>query len=157
MTGKFIETPYDHLTYRIIGCAMAVHRRRGPGYREDTYQRDLEVHFAENGLAYVAQKNIEVYDSENGDVLVGYYIPDFIVEEKVVVEIKALRGLDNSHIAQVIAYLAVTGCPIGLLLNFGTRSLQKRRIFPPRNVVEHRVNRQWLFVPDWLKVEQPEA
>jgi len=157
MTGKFIETPYDHLTYRIIGCAMAVHRRRGPGYREDTYQRDLEVHFAENGLAYVAQKNIEVYDSENGDVLVGYYIPDFIVEEKVVVEIKALRGLDNSHIAQVIAYLAVTGCPIGLLLNFGTRSLQKRRIFPPRDVVEHRVNRQWLFVPDWLKVEQPEA
>jgi len=157
MTGKFIETPYDHLTYRIIGCAMAVHRRRGPGYREDTYQRDLEVHFAENGLAYVAQKNIEVYDSENGDVLVGYYIPDFIVEEKVVVEIKALRGLDNSHIAQVIAYLAVTGCPIGLLLNFGTRSLQKRRIFPPRDVVEHRVNRQWLFMPDWLKVEQPEA
>ena len=157
MTGKFIETPYDHLTYRIIGCAMAVHRRRGPGYREDTYQRDLEVRFAENGLAYVAQKNIEVYDSENGDVLVGYYIPDFIVEEKVVVEIKALRGLDNSHIAQVIAYLAVTGCPIGLLLNFGTRSLQKRRIFPPRDVVEHRVNRQWLFVPDWLKVEQPEA
>ena len=157
MTGKFIETPYDHLTYRIIGCAMAVHRRRGPGYREDTYQRDLEVRFAENGLAYVAQKNIEVYDSENGDVLVGYYIPDFIVEEKVVVEIKALRGLDNSHIAQVIAYLAVTGCPIGLLLNFGTRSLQKRRIFPPRNVVEHRVNRQWLFMPDWLKVEQPEA
>jgi len=157
MTGKFIETPYDHLTYRIIGCAMAVHRRRGPGYREDTYQRDLEVHFAENGLAYVAQKNIEVYDSENGDVLVGYYIPDFIVEEKVVVEIKALRGLDNSHIAQVIAYLAVTGCPIGLLLNFGTRSLQKRRIFPPRDAVEHRVNRQWLFVPDWLKVEQPEA
>ncbi|HDH09612.1 MAG TPA: GxxExxY protein [Chloroflexi bacterium] len=157
MTGKFIETPYDHLTYRIIGCAMAVHRRRGPGYREDTYQRDLEVRFAENGLAYVAQKNIEVYDSENGDVLVGYYIPDFIVEEKVVVEIKALRGLDNSHIAQVIAYLAVTGCPIGLLLNFGTRSLQKRRIFPPRDVVEHRVNRQWLFMPDWLKVEQPEA
>ena len=154
MTGKLIKTPYDEITYKIIGCAMAAHRKRGPVYREDTYQRDLEVHFTENRLAYVVQKNIEVYDSKNGDVLVGYYIPDFIVEEKVVVEIKALSGLDNSHIAQVITYLAVTGCPVGLLLNFGARSLQKRRIFPPKNVAEHTVNRQWLFVPDWLKAEQ---
>jgi len=153
MTGKLVKTPYDETTYKIIGYAMAVHRKRGPGYREDTYQRDLEVHFTGSDLAYVAQKNIEVYDSKNGDVLVGYYIPDFIVEEKVVVEIKALSGLDNSHIAQVIAYLAVTDCPIGLLLNFGTRSLQKRRIFPPKKVTEHTVNRQWLFVPDWLKAE----
>ncbi len=154
MTGRLIKTPYDETTYKIIGCGMAVHRKRGPGYREDTYQRDLEVHLTESSLAYVAQKNIEVYDSKNGDVLVGYYIPDFIVEGTVVVEIKALSGLDNSHIAQVIAYLAVTGCPVGLLLNFGARSLQKRRIFPPKNVAEHTVNRQWLFVPDWLKAEQ---
>ncbi len=133
---------------------MAVHRKRGPGYREDTYQRDLEVHFTESGLAHVAQKNIEVYDSVNGDVLIGYYIPDFIVEDIVIVEIKALSGgLDNSHIAQVIGYMAVTGCPVGLLLNFGTRSLQWRRIFPPKNITEHCVNRQWLFVPDWLKAE----
>jgi hypothetical protein len=83
--------------------------------------------------------------------LIGYYIPDFIVEDKVVVEIKALRGLDNSHLAQVIGYLAVGKYPIGLLINFGLRSLQYKRILPPKNVTEHRVNRQWLFVPDWLK------
>lgn len=85
--------------------------------RENIYQRDLGVHFAQGGFAYVAQKKISMYDSLNGDVLIGYYIPDFIVEKIVVVEIKALSGLDNSHLAQIIGYLAVTGCPIGLLIN----------------------------------------
>jgi len=156
MPARLVKTPYDDLTYKIIGNGMAVHRKRGPGYRENTYQRDLEVHFAESGLTYVGQKNIEVYDSANGDVLIGYYIPDFIVEDVVVVvEIKALSGgLNNSHVAQIIGYLAVTGCPLGLLINFGTRSLQWRRIFPPKDVIEHRLNRQWLFVPDWLKAER---
>ncbi len=69
----------------------------------------------------------------------------------MIVEIKALRGLDNSHEAQVIGYLAVSGCSVGLLLNFGLRSLQKKRILPPKNISEHKLNRQWLFVPDWLK------
>jgi len=106
MSGKFVKTPHDDLTYKIIGAGMAVHRDRGPGYRENTYQRDLEVRFTESGLAYVAQKYLEVYDSANGDVLIGYYIPDFIVEEIVIVEIKALSGgLNNSHIAQVIGYM----------------------------------------------------
>jgi GxxExxY protein len=154
MPDKLVKTPYDDWTYRIIGHAMAVHHKRGPGCRENTYQRDLKVHFTEGGLAYVAQKNIEVYDSANGDVLIGYYIPDFIVEDIVIVEIKALLGLDNSHLTQVVGYMAVTGCPVGLLINFGTRSLQWKRIFPPKNVAEHQVNRQWLFVPDWLRVEQ---
>jgi len=146
-----VATPYDELTYRIIGYAMAIHRKLGPGYRENTYQRDLEAHFTDTGLAFEGQKLLEVYDSSKGEQLIGYYIPDFLVENTVVVEIKALRGLDNSHLAQVIGYLAVTGCPIGLLINFGTRSLQYRRIFPPRDITEHRVNQQWLFVPDWLK------
>jgi len=151
MASKPVQTPYDKLTYQIIGCAMAVHRQRGPGYREDTYQRDLEVQFTESELAYQSQKVLEVYDSEQGSVLVGYYVPDFIVAERVIVEIKALSGLDNSHLAQVIGYLAVTGCPVGLLINFGARSLQWQRIFPPKKVTEHHVNRQWLFVPDWLR------
>lgn len=73
------------------------------------------------------------------------------MEEKILVEIKALKGLDNSHLAQVIHYLAVSACPLGLLINFGERSLRYRRIFPPKNVSEHLINRQWLFVPDWLK------
>ena len=153
MASKRVTTSFDQLTYAIIGCAMAVHRERGPGYREDTYQRDLEVHLAERGLAYQSQHLLGVFDSDQGNVLIGYYVPDFIVGEQVVVEIKALSGIDNSHVALVIGYLAVTYCPVGLLVNFGARSLKWRPIFPPKNIIEHRINRQWLFVPEWLKNE----
>ena len=149
--SKRIQTPYDDRTYRIIGGAMAIHRKLGPGLREDTYQRDLEAWLTANGLAYEAQRPLEIYDSSQGDVLIGYYIPDFIVADTIVVEIKALSGLDNSHLAQVIGYLAVTGCPMGLLINFGARSLQWRRVFPSPKITEHQINRQWLFVPDRLK------
>jgi GxxExxY protein len=153
MSGKLITTPFDELTYRIIGCAMAVHRKHGPGYREDTYQRDLEEHLSQAKISFEATKPLEVYDSLQGDRLIGYYVPDFIVEGKVIVEIKALRGLDNSHLAQVIGYLAVSGCSLGLLINFGLQSLKWRRVLPPKDIQEHRINRQWLFVPDWLRQE----
>ena len=95
-----------------------------------------------------------MYSGPDEQTLVGYYIPDFVVEEQIIVEIKALRGLDNSHLAQVIGYLAVSGCPIGLLINFGERSLRHQRIFPPQKLTNHLLNRQWLFVPDWLKSER---
>jgi GxxExxY protein len=146
-----VTTNYDELTYAIIGCAMRVHRTLGPGFREDTYQRDLAAHLTDVGLGYESQRLFSVHDSLGNGELVGYYIPDFIVAQTVVVEIKALKGLDNSHLAQVIGYLAVSACPIGLLINFGQRSLQYKRIFPPKNIQEHQVNRQWLFVPEWLK------
>ena len=93
---------------------MAVHCKLGPGYRENTYQRDLEIHLSDAKLSFEAENLYEVFDSLVGEKLIGYYIPDFVVEGKVVVEIKALKGVDNSHLAQVIGYLAVTGCPIGL-------------------------------------------
>ena len=150
MTGKTIATPYDATTYKIIGSAMAVHRELGPGLRENSYQRALSNALSEAGLAFEEQKLYEIYDDPEQQQLVGYYIPDFVVERIVVVEIKALRGLDNSHLAQIIGYLAVSCCPVGLLINFGERSLRYRRVFPPRKLVEHIINRQWLFVPDWL-------
>jgi hypothetical protein len=73
------------------------------------------------------------------------------VDDKVVVEIKALKGMDNTHLAQVIGYLTVSGLSIGLLINFGQRSLQFKRILPPQKTQEHTVNRQWLFIPDWFE------
>ena len=87
----------------------------------------------------------------NSRVLIGYYIPDFIVENRVVVEIKALHGLNDSHLAQVIGYLAVSGCEVGLLLNFGQRSLDWKRVLPPQRISDHKFNRQWLIVPEWLQ------
>ena len=154
MPDKLIKTPYDDLTFQIIGCAMAVHRKLGPGLKEETYQRDLGLKFDDDKMEHEPQKNIEIYDTTHGKALIGYYIPDFIVAKLVVVEIKALKGLDNSHLAQVIGYLAVTGCPIGLLINFGERSLKVRRVLPPKNIREHQVNQQWLFAPDWLKKDE---
>jgi GxxExxY protein len=81
---------------------MAVHSQLSLAYREDTYQRDLHVHFAQAGLSFESQKPYEVYDSMEDGSLIGYYIPDFVVYEKVVVENKALKRLGNSHLAQVI-------------------------------------------------------
>jgi len=149
-----VTTPYAELTYRINGCAMAVHRELGPGLREDSYQRALGAALQKAGLEIAAQRLYSVYTDTEELVLIGYYIPDFVVEEKIIVEIKALSWLDNSHLAQVISYLTVSGCPLGLLINFGERSLKFRRIFPPQKVAERKVNYQWLFVPDWLKIEK---
>jgi GxxExxY protein len=151
--AHLVKLTTDELTYKIIGLAMQVHRGQGPGLREDTYQRDLESHLATARLLFTPQQLLEVFDSQQGGKLIGYYIPDFIVDRRVVLEIKALNGLDNSHIAQVIGYLAVSGCAVGLLFNFGERNLQWKRILQPKDVQEHQVNRQWLFVPDWLRRE----
>src|SRR5512139_1265379 len=123
MEGKVKFTPYDAITYKIIGCAMAIHRQLGPGLREVSYQRALSNSISDASLAFEAQKVYSVFDDPDQLRLIGSYIPDFVVEECVVVEIEALKGLDNSHLAQVIAYLAVSGCAIGLLINFGERSL----------------------------------
>ena len=148
MVSKRVPTPYDDITYKVLGCAMGSHREIGPGKRENIYQRSMEVRLTDAGVANVAQKVLEVHDE---GVMVGCYIPDFVVEDVVIVEIKALSWLDNSHLRQIIGYMAVTGCPVGLLINFGRRSLEYRRIFPPKDITEHRVSTQWLFVPDWLK------
>jgi GxxExxY protein len=123
----------------------------GSGLRENTYQRALVNKLEDAQLGFMEQVQYEVYEDPEHKRLVGYYIPDFLVEGKVIIEIKALRGLDNSHLAQVIGYLAVSACPLGLLINFGERSLCYRRIFPPQKVTDSLINRQWLFVPDWLK------
>lgn len=151
--SRLIKTSSDDLTYQIVGCGMAVHRRLGSGLREDSYQRGLEVEFTSKAVPFQAQVLLKVLDHEKDNEFIGYYIPDFIVADQVIVEIKAFSGIDNSHIAQVFGYLAVTGLEVGLILNFGTRSMQTRRIFPPKNVSTHIVNRQWLFVPDWMKKE----
>jgi len=77
---KLDKTPLDELTYLITGCAMAVHRKLGPGYREDTYQRDLQAYLAEKNIPFEAQKLYEVCDTLGEQTLFGYYIPDFVVD-----------------------------------------------------------------------------
>jgi GxxExxY protein len=149
MSSK-ITGPHEDLTYRIIGVAMAVHRRIRPGQKEAIYQRELEVAFVQAGLCIEPQKKFSVY---NDGRLLGFYIPDFIIEDKVIVEIKAFATLHQKYLGQVITYLNHTGLPIGLLINFGERSLRPRRVFPSPQATEFH-NYQWMFVPDALKTSQ---
>jgi GxxExxY protein len=150
--GKLMKkAPHADLTYKVIGAAMAVHRKLGPGHGEKIYQKNLEQEFQRLGFTFESQERIKVYDE---NVFVGFYIPDFLVEGKVVVEIKALSQLDNSHVAQVITYLTATKSPVGLLLNFGERNLVYRRILPPKKVTQHHINYQWLFIPKQLSLDK---
>ena len=146
--NRKVTAPHEDLTYRIIGAAMAVHRRIGPGQKEVIYQRALEEQFTQSDLSFEPEKNIPVYD---GGRLLGYYIPDFIVGGKVIVAIKAFATVHLKYLGQVITYLNHTSLPIGLLINFGERSLHPRRVFPSPQTTEFKHNYQWMFVPDWLK------
>ena len=147
---NLVNTIYDDLSYVVIGAAMEVHSELGPGFPEKVYHEALMIALAERDVP--AEKQVTFTVDFHGSP-VGEFRLDILVDEALVVELKALDELSSKHQQQVISYLTVTGREVGLLLNFGTRSLRWRRIFPPKKITEHRVNRQWLFVPDWLKAE----
>jgi GxxExxY protein len=120
----------NDLTYRIIGAAMAVHNAVGPGYKEEVYERALEVELIQRQIAVVRQYPVPV---RHLDEQVALFYLDMFVEGQVAVEIKALSHLlTNDELAQVINYLKATGAPVGLLLNFGRRRLEYKRIFPAK-------------------------
>jgi GxxExxY protein len=122
--------PHQDVTYQIIGAAMRVHNRLAPGLKERHYQRDLTAEMCEAGLQVSEEYAVEVYD---GDRWLGRLYLDHLVDECVVVEIKAFpHMLTNEEVAQVICYLAATGLKVGLLINFGRRRLEYRRILPPK-------------------------
>jgi GxxExxY protein len=120
------------LTETIIGCAMKVHSALGPGYAESVYENALAHEMRKAGLAVECQRPLRVvYDG----VVVGDFIADMVVEGRVLVENKAVQQLTAAHEVQVVNYLATTGLNIGLLLNFGTFSLEfkrKHRLYRPR-------------------------
>ena len=114
----------DELSHAVIGAAMAVHSRLGPGFLEEVYKNALLVELAHRGID--ARKEVPldvVYDG----VCVGHYQADVIAENRLVLELKAVADLHLRHEAQLVNYLAATGIDDGLLLNFGTSSLQFKR------------------------------
>ena len=117
---------YQDLTFSIIGAAMEVHRILGPGFLEPVYQKALERELSLLKIPFQPQAKLEVsYKSE----VVGEYRADFLVDEKVIIEIKSTSKLSGIDEAQLINYLKSTGLRVGLLLNFGAPSLEhKRRI-----------------------------
>jgi GxxExxY protein len=113
------------LSQRIIGCAFQVSNTLGVGFLEKVYENALAYELRKSGLSLSQQHAIAVkYDG----ILVGEYIADLFVEEIVLVELKTVRALTETHAAQCMNYLKATGLPLCLLLNFGTPRVELRRI-----------------------------
>ena len=120
--------PESELTAKIIGCAMEVHRILGNGFQEVIYQRALTIEMASQGLEFSREHEMDIlYKGEH----IGTRRVDFFVEGKVMVEIKAVIQLEDVHLAQAINYLEAYGLNIGLLINFGSKSLQFKRVMKP--------------------------
>ena len=120
-----VELLYKELTFAVIGAAMEVHRILGPGFLESVYQSALARELTLRGIPFGQQVRLPV---SYKDVLVGEYIADFIIDGKLIVEIKAVSNFNSQHQAQAMHYLAATGLRLALLLNFGTGSLEHRRV-----------------------------
>lgn len=116
----------DEITYKINGCAMKVHNTLGNGFQEVIYQQCLAIELEKAGLGYVREMEQTIY-YEGIDV--GTRRADFLVENEVVVELKALINLEDVHLAQAKNYVVAYDKPIGLLINFGANSLQFKKIF----------------------------
>ena len=119
------ELLHKELSYQIIGAAMEVHKILGPGFLETVYQKALAHELKIRGLIFYDLVRLPV--SYKGESM-GEYVADFIVESKVILEIKSVSKLNASHQAQAMHYLAATGNRLALLLNFGTPSLEHKRV-----------------------------
>ena len=115
----------DSRTYNIIGAAMEVHKELGCGFLEGVYQEALEREFTSQGILFKSQPVIKI--SYKGKPLNKTYQPDFICYDEVIIEIKAITNLSGIEEAQIINYLKATNKSIGLLLNFGSKSLEHKR------------------------------
>ena len=125
------EYPHSEITEKIIGCAMKVHNILGNGFQEIIYQRALAIEMTRKGLSFTRELEMPIfYEDEE----IGTRRVDFFVEEKVLVEIKAIIRLEDVHLAQAINYLEAYNMEVGLLINFGNRSLQFRRVGKPEKI-----------------------
>lgn len=119
----------DELTYKIIGCAMKVHNTLGNGFQEVIYQRCLAIELERTGLSFGREvEQIIFYEG----IDVGTRRADFVVENKVIVELKAVINLEDVHLAQAKNYVVAYDFARGLLINFGATSLQYKLIFNPK-------------------------
>ncbi|MDB5091393.1 MAG: hypothetical protein JWR09_5387 [Mucilaginibacter sp.] len=116
---------YSELTGKIIGCAMKVHRTLGNGFQEVVYQKCLAIEMEKQGLKFSRELEMEIYYE---GINVGVRRVDFLVENLIMVELKAKSSLDDLHLAQALNYLEAYKLETGLLINFGSKSLEFKRI-----------------------------
>ena len=119
------EYKYSELTANIIGCAMRVHSALGNGFQEVIYQRALVIEMTDSGLSFHRELEMPVYYKNQQ---IGTRRVDFLVEDVIAVELKALIQLLDVHLAQAINYLEAYDLEIGLLINFGAKSLEFKRL-----------------------------
>ena len=117
---------YPEECYKINGALFGVHKELGPGLLEKVYQEALEKELKLQGIPFEREKSSTIM--YKGEALEQKYIADFVIYDKIVVELKAVDELLPVHTAQVINYLAITGYKLGLLVNFNTRQLHPERI-----------------------------
>lgn len=117
---------YEDLTHKIIGSAMKVHSTLGSGFQEVIYQRALAIEMEKQGLGFARELEMTIY-YEGIDI--GTRRVDFFVADKIMVELKAVSLLDNLHLAQAMNYLEAYNLPVGLLINFGSKSMQHKRVY----------------------------
>ena len=120
------ELLHSELTYEIIGAAMEVHATLGPGFLESVYQEAFAIELLSRKIPFDTEKRIDII--YKGVKLEKHFVADFICDNHVIVEIKALSALTNEHQAQVLNYLKATGIKVGLLINFGSKSLEYKRL-----------------------------
>jgi len=124
---------HKELTYNIIGCAMEVHKHLGNGFQEVIYQRAMAIEMQMQGIEFSREHEMQLsykgYD-------IGKRRVDFFVEEKIMVEIKAIINLEDVHLAQAMNYVEAYDLEIGLLINFGSKSLQHKRVHNNKNEIK---------------------
>jgi GxxExxY protein len=119
----------DDLTFKVIGCAMKVHSTLGNGFQEVIYQRALAIELRNAQIAFVREQEMPIfYLGEE----IGTRRADFLIEGKVIVELKAVIKMEDVHLAQGLNYLVAYDLAKGLLINFGARSLEVKRLKHPR-------------------------
>ena len=118
---------YKEETYKIIGAAMEVHSTLGSGFLEAVYQEALAIELEKRGIPFKQEEKLNIKYKDQ--TLSKYYEADFICYDKIIVETKAIKELLGISEAQVINYLKATGLKIGLLINFGSESVEYKRLF----------------------------
>lgn len=128
---------HEEITRKIIGCAMKVHSTLGNGFQEVIYQRALAIEMTKQGLGFQREMEMTIF-YEGIDI--GTRRVDFFVEENIMVELKALIKLEDVHLAQAMNYCQAYHLPIGLLINFGAKSLGFQRVYN----VNHPDNKEYI-------------
>ncbi len=126
MIAELVAVKYEAVTHKIIGCSMKVHSTLVSGFQEVIYQRALAIEMEKQRLIF--QREMEITICYGGREI-GTRRVDFFVENKIMVELKAVSKLDDVHLAQAINYLEAYGLPVGLLINFGSKSMEFKRVY----------------------------